>query len=42
MRRKNLQGDKTVEVYLPGLINHTHPAPTEEVLDLVVTQSGSS
>jgi hypothetical protein len=40
--RKNLQGYRTVERNLTSLINHTHSASTEEVLDLAVTQFGSS
>ena len=30
--------DGTVEIELAGLVDHTHPAPAEQVLDLVVSQ----
>jgi len=34
--RKELQGDKTVQLYVFGLVNHTHPASAQLLDDAVV------
>jgi hypothetical protein len=36
LRRKDLQGNRTGEVSIPGLVDHSHPALAQLVEDLVV------